>query len=80
MSEIIEPLVLDFVEWIARRPRSYTEAMEAWRTSCPRLMVWEEAASRGLVARQLIPGQGAMMMATASGQRLLQQLGRQPDA
>lgn len=51
MSEVTEPLVLDLVEWVARRPRSYAEVMEAWRTSCPRLTVWEEATERGLVLR-----------------------------
>lgn len=32
-----EPLVLDLVEWVARKPRSQSEAMEIWRTSCSRL-------------------------------------------
>ncbi|MFC0389525.1 hypothetical protein [Muricoccus vinaceus] len=51
MAAITEPLVLDLVEWVARQPRPYAEVMEAWRTSCPRLMVWEEAVERGLVLR-----------------------------
>ena len=37
MSETADPLVLDFVEWIARQPRAYSEVIEAWKTSCPRL-------------------------------------------
>ncbi|WP_458095777.1 hypothetical protein [Roseomonas sp. WA12] len=51
MSGVTEPLVLDLVEWVAQRPRAYAEVMEAWRTSCPRLTVWEEALERGLVVR-----------------------------
>src|SRR3546814_1175180 len=47
-----EPLILDLVEWVARQPRSYAEVMEAWRTSCPRLPVWEDAVDRGLVERR----------------------------
>ncbi|MCC7272568.1 MAG: hypothetical protein IT561_07865 [Alphaproteobacteria bacterium] len=38
-----------FLSWIARRPRSYEETMDAWRSHCPRLSVWEDATSEGLV-------------------------------
>ena len=41
--------VLQFVEWIAARPRTYAEAMAAWRTTCPRLSAWEDAVEDGLV-------------------------------
>jgi hypothetical protein len=47
----LEPLVLDLIEWIAKEPRTYAEVMEAWRTSCPKLAVWEEAIDRGFVER-----------------------------
>ena len=52
MTETADPLVLDFVEWIAREPRLYAEVIETWRTSCPRLTIWEDAVERGYVARQ----------------------------
>ena len=42
-------LTLQFLAWIADRPRSYQETMEAWRTSCPRLTIWEDAIDDGLV-------------------------------
>jgi hypothetical protein len=42
-------LVIDLLAWVAARPRSYSETMEAWRTSCPRLPVWEDASENGLV-------------------------------
>jgi hypothetical protein len=42
-------LLLQFLAWVAARPRTYGEAMDAWRTSCPRLSVWEDAVSDGLV-------------------------------
>jgi hypothetical protein len=45
-----ESLILDLLEWLAARDRSYEEVMDAWRTSCPRLPVWEEANDRGLIA------------------------------
>ncbi|MGA7963547.1 MAG: hypothetical protein WCA33_17795 [Candidatus Acidiferrales bacterium] len=49
---VVDALILDLLEWLARRDRSYEEVMEAWRTSCPKLPVWEEANDRGLVARE----------------------------
>lgn len=48
MAETVEPLIADLLEWIGRS-RPYPEVMDAWRTSCPRLPVWEEANLRGLV-------------------------------
>ena len=46
---VVGALVLDLLEWLAVRERSYEEVMEAWRASCPKLPVWEEANERGLV-------------------------------
>lgn len=76
MAEDFEPLVLDLVEWIAREPRPYTEVLEAWRTSCPRLPVWESAVDRGYVAQETMAGRGAMVRATERGQEFLRQHGR----
>jgi len=45
-------LRLQFLAWVAARPRTYAEAMDAWRTSCPRLSVWEDALGDGLVRVQ----------------------------
>jgi D-3-phosphoglycerate dehydrogenase len=50
-SAAVDVLILDLLEWVASGERSYAEVMDAWRTSCPRLPVWEEANGRGLVAR-----------------------------
>jgi hypothetical protein len=71
MSDAVEPLILDLLEWVANGERDYAEVMEAWRTSCPRLPVWEEANARGLVTR--IVRRGAPLVAiTPSGRALLQ--------
>jgi hypothetical protein len=70
-----EPLILDLVEWVARQPRPYVEVMEAWRTSCPRLPVWEDAVERGLVERRTEAGD-AMVRVTAAGHAYLQAHGR----
>ena len=46
---VVERLILDLLEWVARQDRSYNETMDAWRTSCPKLPVWEDATDRGLI-------------------------------
>ena len=50
-DSVTESLILDLLEFVANGGRSYEEVMDAWRTSCPRLPVWEEANDRGLVAQ-----------------------------
>ena len=42
-------LMLQFLRWVAERPRTYADVMEAWRTSCPRMSIWEDAQADGLV-------------------------------
>ena len=64
---ILETLLLDLMEWLETDERSYEEVMEAWRTSCPRLPVWEEANDRGLVARELVHGREVVRL-THSGE------------
>jgi D-3-phosphoglycerate dehydrogenase len=49
---VVEALILDLLEWLAARERSYEEVMDAWRTSCQKLPVWEDACDRGLVTRE----------------------------
>jgi hypothetical protein len=45
-----ETLILDLLAWLSTRERTYEETMQAWRTSCPRLPVWEDALDHGLVS------------------------------
>ena len=71
MNEVVDTLVLDLVEWIAKEPRRYSEVMDAWRTSCPRLMVWEEAVERGLVRRMSVAGDDPPVALTALGEQFL---------
>ena len=76
MIETADPLVLDFVEWIAREPRAYVEVIATWKTSCPRLTIWEDAADRGYVARETIAGVGLTIAVTEAGEKLLREHGR----
>ena len=71
-----DPLVLDFVEWVAREPRAYSEVIGAWKTSCPRLTIWEDASDGGYVARENVAGLGLMVKVTADGEQLLRTHGR----
>jgi D-3-phosphoglycerate dehydrogenase len=73
MPEPVEALVLDLLEWIGPQPRPYSEVIEAWRTSCPRLPVWEEATERGFVERQHLPGEGAFVTVTPRGSAFLRE-------
>ena len=52
----VRPLTHDFLAWVASRPRSYAETMDAWRTSCPRFTIWEDALGDGLVQLESVPG------------------------
>lgn len=76
MSSAIEALITDLVEWVAKEPRSYDEVMDAWRTSCPRLTVWEDAVDRGLVQREATAAHGIIVKVTNRGRDYLAEHGR----
>jgi hypothetical protein len=44
-----DALTLQLLAWIANRPRNYADTIAAWRTSCPRLTIWEDACDDGLI-------------------------------
>ena len=77
MTDTVDNLILDLVEWVERRQRTYRETMEAWRTSCPRLPVWEDACERGFVVRA-VTNTGVMVQATSAGLAFLEE--RRPAA
>jgi hypothetical protein len=72
---VVESLILDFLEWLARADRSYEEVMDAWRTSCPRLPVWEDANDRRLVMKEKVKGT-CVVRITPLGVAMLEQHGR----
>jgi hypothetical protein len=67
MPDPLDDLVLDLLEWIGTVPRPYGEVMEAWRTSCPRLPVWEEANERGFIRTDRAPGRGRLISVSPDG-------------
>jgi len=78
MTDATEALILDLVEWVAAGPRAYSDVMDAWRTSCPGLPVWEDAVDRGLVARAFDDQLGAVVTVTPRGLDLLAKENRLP--
>jgi D-3-phosphoglycerate dehydrogenase len=66
MPAAVGSLVLDLLRMIGPTagPR---EVLDAWRTSCPRLPVWEEASDRGFIARRNEPARGAVVFVTRAG-------------
>jgi hypothetical protein len=69
MHEVVSPSVLELLIWISSRPRTYTEAMEAWRSTCPRHSVWEDALIDGLI--EVVDGPESMVTLTAQGRAAL---------
>ena len=69
-------LTVQFLAWVAAKPRTYGDTMETWRTSCPRLSIWEDAILDGLV--QLETGNGkprdqSAVTLTGRGRAMLEQ-------
>jgi hypothetical protein len=60
---------MELLSWLSARPRTYTDAMEAWRSHCPRLTVWEDALIDGLIK---VERAGARVVLTPLGERALQ--------
>jgi hypothetical protein len=71
---VVESLILDLLEWLAKQDRTYDEVMDAWRTSCPKLPVWEEVNDRGLVMQKMEHG-SCIVRITPAGLDLLERHG-----
>jgi len=67
VPDVVDALILDLLEWIGPTPRPYDEVMEAWRTSCPRLPIWEDANERGFLVRAHAPGAGRLIAVSPAG-------------
>jgi len=71
---VVEALILDLLQWLANGEKTYEEVMEAWRTSCPKLPVWEDANDRGLITSERVNGRTVVRI-SSSGLALLDQRG-----
>ena len=70
MSDPAYSLRLQLLEWIGDRPRTYRDVIDAWRSTCPRLSIWEDACIDGLI--DCGPGPDHIVSASAKGRALLQ--------
>ena len=66
MSETVDALLRDLLAWLAQGAQPYGDVMAAWRTSCPRLPVWEDANDRGFIEHARMDRQ-AMVRITPAG-------------
>ena len=64
-------LTLQLLEWVAARERTYAEAIEAWRSNCPRLSVWDDARINGLIRTNRESGCAPVVELTPAGRALL---------
>ncbi|MFZ6643699.1 hypothetical protein ACO0LL_28505 [Undibacterium sp. TC4M20W] len=83
MSDAHTSLTLQMLEWIQQRPRSYTEVIEAWHSTCPRLCIWEDACAEGLISCEggvngllTLSQKGGAMLMSASRERCVGTISR----
>ena len=73
-TDVSAGLLTQLLRWVADQPRTYGETMDAWRTSCPRISVWEDALLDGLVVMDGEPastqGQMRVVLTQAGMDRL----------
>lgn len=46
----VSALTIQFLTWVASRPRTRSDVMDAWRSTCPMNSIWEDAVIDGLVS------------------------------
>jgi hypothetical protein len=80
MDEDLDDLIISLLEWLESGPRPYAEVVSAWRTSCPRLPVWEEVTALGLVQRHHERGQEPLVSLSEAGLVFLGEHRSQPPA
>ena len=71
-DEVVESLITDLLDWLSKQDRPYDLVMSAWRTSCPKLPVWEEANERGLIVTEVVEGEQVVRL-TAKGRAQLEE-------
>ena len=69
MTSAHASLTLQLLEWVADQPCTRAELLEAWKTICPRLSIWEDACAENLIGCE--PGREGVAFLTEKGQRCL---------
>lgn len=73
-------IMIQFLQWISDRPRSREDVLEAWRSSCPRFPVWEDARADGLIRQRGGERGEHRVELTGRGRAALRQAGISPAA
>jgi hypothetical protein len=71
MDRSHDALTLQMLQWIAQGTHSYAEVLDVWKSSCPRLTIWEDACANGLVDAE--PGMSGLVSLTEKGRFFLSQ-------
>lgn len=71
MDRSHDALTLQMLQWIAQGTHSYAEVVDVWKSSCPRLTIWEDACADGLI--DAAPGMSGVVSLTEKGRGLLSQ-------
>lgn len=74
-AEASNALTVQLLEWLAAGPRTREEVMDVWRTSCPRLSIWEDACGAGLVDAD--DGAPRRFLPSGKGREFIRSYGRQ---
>ncbi len=74
--DTVETLIVELLAWIGADARDYAEVQEAWRTSCPRLSIWEDAMAAGYLDTRVDATGARLVAVSASGGALLAASGR----
>jgi hypothetical protein len=71
MPDSVRLLTREFLTWLSLRRRTYAEAMDAWRSTCPRHTIWEDAFADGLVQIEGEELQQSAVILTPRGRAVL---------
>jgi hypothetical protein len=72
MSEATNLLMIEFLDWISSRRRTYSETLEAWQSHCPRQTIWEDALIEELIQLDRSgPARDPHVILTARGSAML---------
>lgn len=74
--DTVETLIVELLTWIGPDARDYAEVQEAWRTSCPRLSIWEDAMTAGYLETRFDDVGRRLVAVARSGRALLAATGR----
>ena len=66
----MRPEIVELLSWVAREPRSYPDAIEVWKTTCPQHSVWEDALGEQLI-EVVRNGSHASVVVTSRGRAVL---------